>query len=98
MKPEEIKFGDWMRVFVGEVPASFYLEIIIRMAVVYALLIVSMRLLGKRMASQLTRNELAAMVSLAAAIGVPILAPDRGILPAIIIAIVVIAVTRASVM
>jgi uncharacterized membrane protein YcaP (DUF421 family) len=46
------------------------------------------------MASQLTRNELAAIVSLAAAIGVPILAPDRGLLPAIVITFVVVGISR----
>jgi uncharacterized membrane protein YcaP (DUF421 family) len=55
---------------------------------------VCMRLLGKRMSSQLTRNETAALVALAAAIGVPILAPDRGLLPAVIIALVVVCISR----
>jgi uncharacterized membrane protein YcaP (DUF421 family) len=94
MKPEEIKITDFMRIFVGDVPAVFYIEILIRVAVVYLILTVSMRLLGKRMASQLTRNELAALVSLAAAIGVPILAPDRGLLPAVVIAGIVVATSR----
>ena len=80
--------------FAGEVPPAFFLEIVFRMLVVYIILTVSMRLLGKRMAAQYTRNELAAMVSLAAAIGVPILAPDRGLLPPIIIACVVVGISR----
>lgn len=94
MKPEEIKLSDWARIFAGEVPGIFYVELIIRAAFVYLLIILSMRLLGKRMASQITRLELAALASLAAAIGVPMLAPDRGILPAIIIAAVVVSTTR----
>jgi uncharacterized membrane protein YcaP (DUF421 family) len=94
MKPEEIKITDWLRVFVGEVPPEFFIEVFIRMFFVYLLLIVSMRLLGKRMASQLTQNELAGLVSLAAAVGVPLLAPDRGMLPALVICIVVVAITR----
>lgn len=49
-----------------------------------------MRLMGKRMASQLSRNEMLALVSLAAAIGVPLQAPDRGILAAVVIAAVVV--------
>ena len=53
-----------------------------------------MRLMGRRMASQLSRIEMAAMVTLAAAIGVPLQAPDRGILPAIVIALVVITIER----
>jgi uncharacterized membrane protein YcaP (DUF421 family) len=96
MKAEEIKLWDWSRMFVGEVPPGFLLEIVFRIAVVYLILMVSMRLLGKRMSAQLTRNELAAMVSLAAAIGVPILSPDRGLLPAMVIAIVVVAISRIT--
>jgi uncharacterized membrane protein YcaP (DUF421 family) len=94
MKPEEIKITDWQRIFIGEVPPSFFLEIVIRVTFVYILLVISMRLLGKRMSSQLTRNELAALVSLAAAIGVPILAPDRGLLPGIVIALIVVSISR----
>jgi uncharacterized membrane protein YcaP (DUF421 family) len=85
---------DWQRIFMGEVPPSFYLEILLRMAVVYIILMGSMRILGKRMAAQLTRNEMAAMVSLAAAIGVPILSPERGLLPAFVIAFIVICISR----
>ncbi|MBC3787886.1 DUF421 domain-containing protein [Spirosoma utsteinense] len=94
MKKEDIHLFDWLRILVGEVPASFYVEIIIRAAFVYLLLVVSMRLMGRRMATQLSRNEMAAMVSMAAAIGVPILDASRGLLPAVMIAIVVVSTQR----
>lgn len=94
MKPEEIRLNDWMRILIGEVPGSYFIEIIFRMAFVYLLLTVSMRLMGKRMASQLSRNELAALVALAAATGMPILAPDRGLLPAVVVALVIVFTQR----
>jgi uncharacterized membrane protein YcaP (DUF421 family) len=94
MKPEDVKLWDWERLFLGEVPPAFILEVVVRMALVYVILMVSMRILGKRMSAQFTRNELAALVSLAAAIGVPILAPDRGVLPAVVIAIVVVTISK----
>jgi uncharacterized membrane protein YcaP (DUF421 family) len=94
MKPESIHLTDWQRMLIGDVPAEFYIELCIRAAVIYLLLMVSMRLMGKRMSSQLGRNELAAMVSMAAAVGVPLQAPDRGLLPAVIIAIVVVFTER----
>jgi uncharacterized membrane protein YcaP (DUF421 family) len=90
MKPEDINLGDWSRIILGEAPAAFLLEAVLRLVVMYLLLILSMRFLGKKMASQLTRDETAAMVSLAAAIGVPVLAPDRGLLSAFVIALVVV--------
>jgi uncharacterized membrane protein YcaP (DUF421 family) len=90
MKPEEIHIDDWQRIFIGDVPGAFYLEVILRAAITYLILMVSMRLMGKRMASQLGRNDMIAMVSLAAAIGVPLQSPDRGILAAVVIAIIVV--------
>jgi uncharacterized membrane protein YcaP (DUF421 family) len=95
MKKEQIHFGDWQRMFLGEVPPVFYLELIIRALIIYLILMVSMRAMGKRMSAQLSRNELAALVSMAAAVGVPMMAPNRGILPAVVIAIIVCSIQRA---
>src|SRR5947209_3414361 len=95
MKPDEIKLSDWGRILFGEVPPSFFIEVIIRTVIVFFLLIISMRLFGRRMAAQINRIEMVALFTLAAAIGVPLQAPDRGLLPAIIIAIIVFVVGRA---
>jgi uncharacterized membrane protein YcaP (DUF421 family) len=94
MQPQDIHLTDWLRILVGEVPSSYYLELLIRAFAVYLILMVSMRSMGKRMSSQLSRNELAALVSLAAAVGIPMMAPDRGLLPAVVIAFVLITVER----
>jgi uncharacterized membrane protein YcaP (DUF421 family) len=94
MKREDIHLTDWQRIFIGDVPGGFYLEVVLRIVVIYAILMISMRLMGKRMASQLSRNEMIAMVSLAAAIGIPLQSPDRGILPAFVIAGVVILIQQ----
>jgi uncharacterized membrane protein YcaP (DUF421 family) len=90
MKEFEIKFNDIHRILIGEVPYHFYIEVIFKVAIIYLILMVSMRFMGKRMATQLGRNEMAAVTSLAAAIGVPLMNPDRGLLPAVIIAAVLI--------
>lgn len=94
MDKEDIHLYDWQRILVGEVPGIFYVEILIRAAAIYLILVVAMRLMGRRMASKLSRNEMAAMISLAAAIGVPILDAHRGLLPALIIAMVVVFTQR----
>ena len=90
MKPEDIKFGDWQRIIFGDVPGSFFVEIVIRTFIVYLVLMISLRLMGKRMAASLGRIEMISMISLAAAIGIPLQSPDRGLLPALIIAVVVV--------
>jgi uncharacterized membrane protein YcaP (DUF421 family) len=94
MKPEEIHLGDWGRILIGNVPAAFFIELLIRAAVFYALIIFCMRLLGKRMSSHMSRNELASLVALAAAIGIPLATPDRGILPGVISCMVVVVCAR----
>jgi uncharacterized membrane protein YcaP (DUF421 family) len=94
MKPEEVKLTDWMRILMGEVPWSFLVEGVVRIAFLYLLILLSMRLMGKRMAGQLSRNEMAALVSLAATVGIPMQVPDRGLLPALVIALVIIGIQR----
>ncbi|MEI6946278.1 YetF domain-containing protein [Paraflavisolibacter sp. H34] len=94
MKEHEIKFTDWSRWLMGDVPPAFLLESVLRGVIIFILLIVSMRLLGRRMAAQLSRTEMVALFSLAAAVGVPLLTPDRGLLPAFVIALVVVGVGR----
>lgn len=94
MKPEEINITDWMRILLGEVPPSFLIEVAFRIAFLYFLLLISMRLMGNRMGGQLTRNEMVALVSLAASVGVSLLDPSRGLLPPVIIASTVIIFQR----
>lgn len=94
MKTEDFELTDLHRIFIGDVQGEFFIEVVIRTILIYFLLIVAIRLMGKRMALQLNVTELTAMVALAAAIGVPIQAPDRGILPAAVIAVVVVLAER----
>ncbi len=95
MKADDIHIDDWARIMVGNVPWTFYIESIIRLLFIYTLLMVAIRVMGKRMSATLGRNELAAVVVLAAAIGAPIQAPERGLIPALLIAIIVVLTERA---
>ena len=94
MKPEEMYLGDWSRLFIGEVPGGFYVEVLIRVFFIYLLLLTSMRLIGNRMGGVLTRNEMATMISLAGGGGIALMAPDRGLLPVVVVAIVIIGCQR----
>jgi uncharacterized membrane protein YcaP (DUF421 family) len=53
--------------------------------VTYVILLVAARLMGKRVTGQMSVLELTVIVTLGAAIGVPLEAPERGLLPAIIV-------------
>jgi uncharacterized membrane protein YcaP (DUF421 family) len=90
----EIHLEDWKRILLGNMPAIFYLEVFLRVTFIYLLILVCLRLMGKRMASQLSRNEILALSALAASIGMPLQAPERGLLPAVIVALVVVAGQR----
>jgi uncharacterized membrane protein YcaP (DUF421 family) len=80
MKKEDIHWDDWHRILFGAAPASFLLEVLIRTIIMYLILLVVLRLMGKRMGGQLTISELAVMVTLGAIICVPMQIPDRGVL------------------
>lgn len=80
----DIRLDDFRRILVGEVPAEFYIETVIRALLVYILLVAGMRLMGKRINAELNRTELAAISTLAASTGLILLSPDRGLLPAVV--------------
>jgi uncharacterized membrane protein YcaP (DUF421 family) len=94
MKSEDVHLFDWTRILIGNIPGIFFLEVLIRVLFVFFLLVIALRFLGKRMASLMDLHEFTALTSLAAAIGIPIQSPDRGLLPALVIAIVVVVLQK----
>lgn len=74
--------GTLQRLLMGDAPWAFLLEIVFRTLAIYIVLFSVMRCLGKRMAAQLSISELAVMITLGAAIGVPLQTPAQGLLPA----------------
>jgi uncharacterized membrane protein YcaP (DUF421 family) len=85
MKKEDIHFNDLYRILIGEVPPGFYIELIIRVICVYAMIMFGMKYMGKRIAGDLNRSELAALSTLAAATGLVLLSPDRGLVSPLIV-------------
>jgi uncharacterized membrane protein YcaP (DUF421 family) len=96
MGSSSIELTDFHRILLGELPWSFLIEVVGRVAFVYLLLLVCMRLMGKRMAGQVSRTEMVALVSLAAAIGLPIQTAERGLLPSMVVALTVVLVERIA--
>jgi hypothetical protein len=85
MKKDEIHLNDLYRILIGEVPPDFYIELAIRTICVYAMIMFGMKFMGKRIAADLNRSELAAMSTLAAATGLVLLSPDRGLVSPLIV-------------
>ncbi len=84
MKKEEIHLDDWKRILFGQAPPEFLLEVLLRAIIVYFILLVVVRLLGKRMSGQLTLTEMSVMVTVGAIISPSLEAPDRGIVLALV--------------
>ncbi|GAB3502482.1 hypothetical protein GCM10027341_30530 [Spirosoma knui] len=84
MKKEEIRLDDWERILFGLAPPEFLIETLVRAILIYLILLVVVRLLGKRMSGQLTITEMSVMVTVGAIISPSLEAPDRGILLAVV--------------
>ena len=87
-------FDDVHRMLLGKGNWWLLLEVFARSAFLFVLIMTSMRLLGRRVASQYTLFELSVVVTLAGAIGVPLQATDRGLLPPLLIMAVVLMLQR----
>lgn len=85
---------DLHRLLLGKGTWWLLLEVFARCAFLFVLIMCCMRLLGRRVASQYTLFELSVVVTLAGAVGVPLQATDRGLLPPLLIMAVVIALHR----
>jgi uncharacterized membrane protein YcaP (DUF421 family) len=91
---QDLRQFDLHRLIVGENPGWFMFEVIVRSLLVYIILMLAMRVMGKRVAGQMSISELAVIVTLGAAVGVPMQVPDRGMLPALLILCVAVAFQR----
>jgi len=66
MKQDEILLSDLTRIFFGQTPPIFLLEVVAGALLFFVLIILAMRLVGRRFAGQLSIVELAIMVMLGA--------------------------------
>ena len=71
MKKEEIYFGDWKRLLLGNAPLKFLAEALIRTIIMYAILLLVLRVLGKRINVRLTITELAVIFTLGTIVSAP---------------------------
>jgi uncharacterized membrane protein YcaP (DUF421 family) len=70
------KVFDFHRIFVGDTPPLFLLEIIFRTLIMYAYTVILLRILGKRGMGQLSMLELAIIISFGSAVGDPMVGAD----------------------
>src|SRR4051812_42899107 len=94
MDAEFIDPADWQRILLGATSWIFLVEVALRAIVVYVALTFAVRILGHRVAANLTLFELSIAVTLAATAGVVLESPDRGLLPALVVIFSTVALHR----
>lgn len=81
---------DWHRLFIGEQPPLFFLEIIFRVVLIYAFAVIVLRYMGKRGQRQLSPFELVLVIALGSATGDSMLYPEVPIFYAWLIVLVMV--------
>lgn len=75
---------DFHRIFIGDAPLIFLLEIVFRTLIMYTYAVMLLRILGKRGMGQLSMLELAIIISFGSAVGDPMVGADFPILHGIV--------------
>jgi uncharacterized membrane protein YcaP (DUF421 family) len=86
--------ADLHRLLFGQSSPTYLAEVFLRATLTYVGVVGVMRLLGARVTGQFTLLEMSVTVVIAAAIGVPLLSADRGLLPAFVLVATLVAAQR----
>jgi uncharacterized membrane protein YcaP (DUF421 family)/DNA-directed RNA polymerase subunit RPC12/RpoP len=76
---------EWERILIGELPYEFLFEVIFRSAVMFIVLLITLKYTGKRGVRQLSVFETVIVIALGSAAGDPMFYEDVGILHAFIV-------------
>jgi uncharacterized membrane protein YcaP (DUF421 family) len=85
---------DLYRIFIGDQPLTFLVEILFRTVVMYLYVLLVLRLLGKRGMGQLSPFEFTIIIALGSAVGDPMFYPEVPLLHCLAVVTVVVAMTR----
>ena len=85
---------DWNLFLMGDEKWSFLIEASLRTFIMFIIIVVGLRLLGKRGVKQLSVFELVVIIGLGTAAGDPMLYKNLGILPALVVFVMVILLYR----
>ncbi|MDB5264159.1 MAG: hypothetical protein JWQ14_3442 [Adhaeribacter sp.] len=83
---------DWSRIFFGEdMPLSFLGEVVLRSFIMYVLILITLRVMGKRGVKQLSLFEFSIILALGSAAGDPMFYEDVPLTHALVVFVVIIA-------
>jgi uncharacterized membrane protein YcaP (DUF421 family) len=86
---------EWDRLLFNDLPASFLLEVIFRSFVMFIVLLLTLKVAGKRGVKQLSVFETVIIIAFGSAAGDPMFYEDVGLIPAITVFAVIISLYRA---
>ncbi len=86
---------EWNRLLYNDLPESFLLEVIFRSTIMFTVLLLTLKVAGKRGVKQLSVFETVIIIALGSAAGDPMFYEDVGIVPAAIVFLVIIVLYRA---
>ncbi|QJD79503.1 DUF421 domain-containing protein [Spirosoma rhododendri] len=84
MQQEKIFLYDWKRILFGTTPPEFILEVFGRTLIIYLILLVAIRIFGKRLSGQLTITEMSIMLTMGAILAPAMQLADRGLLAGVV--------------
>lgn len=82
---DAFKTFDFHRIFFGDLPYGFLLEIVFRTAIMYGYTILLLRFLGKRSMGQLSTLELAIIICFGSTVGDPMMGKDIPIIHGMVV-------------
>ena len=85
---------NWKEILLGSENWAFLLEVVFRSFIMFCIIVISLRILGKRGVKQLSIFELVVIIGLGSAAGDPMFYKDVGLLPGIIVFLMVISLYR----
>lgn len=96
MENKSVNIFDWGRILIGEeMPYVFLIEVFFRTFIMFLIVLLVLRLIGKRGIKQLSVFELALIISLGSAAGDPMFYSEVGLLPALVVFVVIISLYKA---
>ena len=90
-----VELFDWKRMFFGDEPPLFLLEILIRTSIIYVYTLVLLRWLGSRTIGQLSTIEFLLVIALGSAVGDAMFYPDVPLIHALAVITVVVVANKA---
>ena len=89
-----IEIFEWNRLLYNDLPESFLLEVIFRSTIMFTVLLLTLKVAGKRGVKQLSVFETVIIIALGSAAGDPMFYEEVGIIPPITVFLVIILLYR----